>query len=102
MLAEAEEGVWSEGWQMEGDCKWGAWERQKDGGEEKQRGERHKKGRRQDRGQRESTQPRQRAASIINNMRPAFDREEQQPHSGLGYVTSPAPTATPHQDIALN
>lgn len=26
------------GWQMEGDCKWGAWERQKYGKEKKQRG----------------------------------------------------------------
>lgn len=64
---------------MEEDEKWGAWERQKDGGEKKRvrkgdAGTRRKKGRRQDRGQAELTQPRQPAASVINNMCPMCDR----------------------------
>lgn len=57
---------------MEEDEKRGAWERQKDGGEKTPGGRedadtRRKKGRRQRRGQTELKQPRQPAASAINN-----------------------------------
>lgn len=49
------------------------------------------KGRRQDRGQTELKQPRQRAASVINNMCPMCDRQSGAP-AGLGpwicYITA--------------
>jgi len=81
---------------MEEDEKWGAWERQKDGGEKKLRGRenadtKRKKGRRQRRGQTEIKQPRQPAASVINNMCPTCDRQSRAP-AGLGpwicYITA--------------
>lgn len=37
-MAAETEGEYGEGWQMEDDEKWGAWERQKDGGEKEQSG----------------------------------------------------------------
>lgn len=96
---------------MEEDEKWGAWERQKDG-EEKKRGGRgdadtkRKKGRRQDRGQTESKQPRQPAASAINNMRPTCDMRSGAP-AGLRpwmcYITATHGKILrlPEQDIVL-
>lgn len=81
-------------------------ERRRNGEEGETQTQKRKKGRRQDRGQTESKQPRQPAASAINNMRPTCDMRSGAP-AGLRpwmcYITATHGKILrlPEQDIVL-